>query len=312
MAFQRPPEADETPKNEPKGKVNPLLDEPVISNPNVSAGFDPNKNYSGSDIPEQGFVHPTGDNSNASTKQQEPNKDTNTSQKTAEKKPQQSFNGEMNDLSKKEKNLAAANMAMAVIAGYEWAHQFPKNWIQISDKTVLQLQKKNEISLNTIVDYNNGQPLTVRGAIKEYNDLDDNAFSVSDEFKEEVTPVLTRILEKEGVGMTDKSLVLYLFGKDLVTKIIALNGMIAKRNEFVEVLKSRSKPEQPKPAQPQQQPQQANDTQAQSAQQSQSQPEKVTPTVEVVEPTKDEKPKEKKKRNVYKDSVTDIDFVETK
>ena len=306
MAFQRPPESDETPKNEPKGKVNPLLDEPVISNPNVSAGFDPNKNYSGSEIPEQVFVHPIGD---GDTIQQEHSKDTNTSQKTAEKKPQQSFNGEMNDLSKKEKNLAAANMAMAVIAGYEWAHQFPKKWIQISDKTVLQLQKKNEISLNTIVDYNNGQPLTVRGAIKEYNDLDDNAFSVSDEFKEEVTPVLTRVLEKRGVGMTDENLLLYLFGKDLATKLIALNGMVAKRNEFVEVLKSRSKPEQPKPVQPQQS---SNDTQSQSAQQSEPQPEKVTPTVEVVEPNRDEKPKEKKTRKVYKDKITDIDYEETK
>jgi hypothetical protein len=95
---------------------------------------------------------------------------------------------------------------------------------------------------------------------KEYNNQVEGILKVSDEFKEEVTPVLERVLAKRGVGMTDEQLLMFMFGKDIAAKSMMffqqkqqLNFMIqsikeATAGQFVQ----QAPPPQPQPQQPKQ------------------------------------------------------------
>jgi hypothetical protein len=99
---------------------------------------------------------------------------------------------------------------------------------------------------------------------KEYNQQVEGILKVSEEFKEEVTPVLERVLAKRGVGMTDEQLLMFMFGKDIAAKSMMFFQQKQQLNFMIQSIKEAtagqfSAPTPPPPtqqAQPQpQQPQ---------------------------------------------------------
>jgi hypothetical protein len=54
--------------------------------------------------------------------------------------------------------------------------------------------------------------------INDFNSQHKNDLKVTQEFKDEVTPILERVLRREGVGMTDEQMLVFLFGKDIALK----------------------------------------------------------------------------------------------
>jgi hypothetical protein len=135
-----------------------------------------------------------------------------------EKKNQEPVNPEMKNLSKKETALATQQMAKLILSGYEMLHGFANKAVQISEKKLNKLQADGEINLNAMVEYSYGQRIRAGDFFQEYNNQAGNLFSVSDEFKEEVTPVLERVLAKRGIGITDENLLVILFAQDLAVK----------------------------------------------------------------------------------------------
>ena len=113
-----------------------------------------------------------------------------------------------------------------------------------------------------MIDYDYGKKMRAGDFFKEYNNQVEGILKVSDEFKEEVTPVLERVLAKRGVGMTDEQLLMFMFGKDIAAKSMMffqqkqqLNFMIqsikeATANQYVQ----QAPPQPPQPQQPQPQP----------------------------------------------------------
>lgn len=176
-------------------------------------------------------------------------------------------NPEFTGLPKKEKEMAASHMAKLILQGYEWMHDLGNKGLKISEKKLNKLQADGEMNLNAMIDYDYGKKMRAGEFFKEYNNQVEGILKVSDEFKEEVTPVLERVLSKRGVGMTDEQLLMFMFGKDIAAKSMMffqqkqqLNFMIqsikeATAGQFVQQAQPMPTPQpvQQQPSQPSQQ-----------------------------------------------------------
>jgi hypothetical protein len=178
-----------------------------------------------------------------------------------QKKEREPVNPEMREMPKKEKEMAAAQMAKMIIGGYSMACDFANKGLMISEKKMSQLQAEGEINLNAMIAYDAGKNMRAGDFFKEWNSQisrDGGVLQVSDEFKEEVTPVLERVLAKRGIGMTDEQLLIYMFGKDMASKAVTFFQMKSQLNFMIQSIKDatvgQSAPPPPPPPQPQPQP----------------------------------------------------------
>jgi hypothetical protein len=173
------------------------------------------------------------------------------------------INPELSGVPKKEKEMAASHMAKLILQGYEWIHDLGNKGLKVSEKKLNKLQADGEMNLNAMIDYDYGKKMRAGDFFKEYNNQVEGILKVSDEFKEEVTPVLERVLAKRGVGMTDEQLLMFMFGKDIAAKSMMffqqkqqLNFMIQSIKEATAGQFSAPPPPPPPPQQAQQAPQQ--------------------------------------------------------
>jgi len=178
-------------------------------------------------------------------------------------KKREPVNPEFSGLPKKDKEMAASHMAKLILQGYEWIHDLGNKGLKVSEKKLNKLQAEGEMNLNAMIDYDYGKKMRAGDFFKEYNQQVEGILKVSDEFKEEVTPVLERVLAKRGVGMTDEQLLMFMFGKDIAAKSMMffqqkqqLNFMIqsikeATAGQFVQQAPPpQTQPQQQQPTQP--------------------------------------------------------------
>jgi hypothetical protein len=178
-----------------------------------------------------------------------------------EPKKHEPINPELKDLPKKDKEMAASQMAKMIIQGYSWAHDLANKGLMISEKKLNKLQSEGEINLNAMIDYDYGRKMRAGEFFQEWNHQvmkDGGVLQVSDEFKEEVTPVLERVLAKRGIGMTDEQLLMFMFGKDIAAKGMIFFQMKGQMNYMIQSIKDATMGQYtpPPPPPPQQEPQQ--------------------------------------------------------
>lgn len=140
--------------------------------------------------------------------------------KEQEAKKAEPFNPELKNLSKKDTEMAASHMVKMVLSGYEYLHVLANKSLQITEKRLSKMQADGELNLNAMIDYDYGKKIRAGEFFREYNNQTKDALEVTDEFKEEITPVLERIFAKRGIGMTDEQLAMFIIGKDVVGKAI--------------------------------------------------------------------------------------------
>lgn len=157
-----------------------------------------------------------------------------------EPRKREPINPEMKSIPKKETEFAAKQAAQMIIQGYEWAHGFANNGLKISERKLNQLQAEGEINLNAMISYEYGTTMRAGEFFQVYNQQVTNVLTVSDEFKEEVTPVLERVLAKRGIGLTDEQYLMYLFGKDIAAKSVLFFQHRATLNHMLETIKAAS------------------------------------------------------------------------
>jgi len=223
--------------------LNPL-DEPVnekrYTQPNVdSHNMDFNK-----PIEEPRFAPPPLEKKNLQTNE-EPRK-------------REPINPEMKNIPKKETEMAASQAAALILQGYEWAHDLANKGLMVSERKLNKLQAEGEINLNAMIDYDYGKKIRAGEFFQEYNKQVDGILKVTDEFKEEVKPVLERVLAKRGIGLTDEQYLIYLFGKDIAAKSMIFFQQKAQLNYMIESIKeattSQYAQQGPPPPRPQPQP----------------------------------------------------------
>jgi hypothetical protein len=202
---------------------NPL-DEQV----NEKAYTTPNTNTQGIDlnapIPEPRFTPPPMD------------KRTINQEQGKQPKPEP-LNPEMKNLGKKDTEMAAGHMAKLIIQGYEWMHQLANKGLQVSEKKLNKLQAEGEINLNAMIDYDYGKKIRAGDFFVEYNQQVSNVLTVSQEFKDEATPLLEKVLAKRGIGMTDEQMLMFVFGKDIAAKSMIFFQQKAQMNHMLASIK---------------------------------------------------------------------------
>lgn len=148
-----------------------------------------------------------------------------------------SFNPSMNDVSDADKKMGAEHMAKLIVDGYEQLHDFANKGLQISERKLRKLVSEGEIDLQVDIPYDYGKTITAGEFIQDFNEQNKDTLSVSKEFKKEVTPVLTRVLQKRGAGVTDEQYLLYLFGKDILVKGVIFTQIRGTMTDMLGVIK---------------------------------------------------------------------------
>ena len=122
------------------------------------------------------------------------------------------------------------------------------------------------LSVPLQVSPNNPTRISVLDIIKQFNDSVSEGYTVSKEFKDQVRPVLIRVLRKNGVGLSDTQFLVMMFGQDLIQTAFHLIDGMRQRNEVINQLKDINEAikngtmnfnQAPPPQQPQPQPQQS-------------------------------------------------------
>ena len=95
------------------------------------------------------------------------------------------------------------------------------------------MQQEGEINLNVEIPYEYNKTIKAGEFFQEYNNQAENLLSVTDEFKEEVTPVLKKVLQKRGLGLTPEQQLMYMFGKDIAGKAVMFISMKSQLNQKI-------------------------------------------------------------------------------
>jgi hypothetical protein len=180
------------------------------------------------------------------------------------------FNPMMNDVPDGDKKMGAQHMAKLLVDGYEQLHVFGNKALQVPERKIRKLEKEGLIDLSIPIPYEYGKTITAGEFLQDFNEQNKDALTVSKEFKKEVTPVLTRVLEKRGAGLTDEQYLGYLVGKDLVVKLVIVAQLRTTMNDMINVIKDYTEATRagggvpPQPQAPNPQPQAPTPTAPQS------------------------------------------------
>ena len=173
-----------------------------------------------------------------------------------EKKPIQQLNPEMEDLSDKDKRDSSRYVAETLIGGYEFICSLANKGLLFNEGKLKKLQANGEVDLSMQLPIGGGQYMTILEFIQEYNEQNKDALAVSKEFKDEVKPVLTKVLEKRGIGMTIEQKLMFIVGKDVATKAIIAFQLVSvmkeMQNGWKEMASMNRQAQAPPPPQPQQ------------------------------------------------------------
>lgn len=202
---------------------NPL-DEPIneksYTRPNVS--FDPSE--IGADIPEPVFTPPP-----LEAKKEE----------KKERKPIEPFNEQLNDLPNKEKSASSEHLAEMILQGYELLCTLVEGAAKFSNRKIRKLELDGDVDFNLQIQVK-GVVVTLREFVDEFNSEVDGSFSVSQDFRNQAKPVLVRILQKKGIGLTDEQLLLMMFSKDIIVKSMVFFDIKSRMNDVIEAMKTQT------------------------------------------------------------------------
>lgn len=146
-------------------------------------------------------------------------------------------NPSLNNIPDPDKKLAASHLAKMIVDGYEQVHVFANKALQFPERKLRKLEAEGEIDLSVQIPYDYGKTISAGEFVKDFNHQNEDTLTVSKEFKKEVTPVLTRVLEKHGAGITDEQLLVYMFGKDIAVKAVIATQIRGTMNDMIEVIK---------------------------------------------------------------------------
>lgn len=140
------------------------------------------------------------------------------------------------DLPPNEKARSSEQLAEVIVDAYG-------NYVPVAFTTMAKIKpsKVQELSLNGDIDLNmmvNGpeQSMTVGEYIEQSNAEIAKAFEVSAEWKQEVKPLLTRILAKRNWGMTDEQMLMYYVGSHLVQCTVVAIQINMSNKSFLQTL----------------------------------------------------------------------------
>lgn len=144
------------------------------------------------------------------------------------------------NLDKKEQKMASQAMVDAILDGYGSLKNYSNKLIKLDVNKIKKAINDGVIDGNIAIPIGNGQVVPLMTYVEMYNAETDGVISMSDEFKEKVSPVLLRVLMKRGIGMTDEQLLAYYFGMDIITTGAQVFALRSQNNSLIAQLKEMS------------------------------------------------------------------------
>lgn len=230
----QPQEQPQPQTQQPQRVLNPFIDK-VNEKPYTSMSVNANPSQIATPIPEPTYMP------NSVSANENPynmlNTDFGSAMGGANAQQQAPINPSLTNLPKEDVRMGAENLASLLIDGYEQLHVFANKAIQISPRKIQKMVSEGDFDLSAQIPYDYGRTITGGEFIQEFNEQNKDAFTVSKEFKKEVKPVLTRVLEKKGAALTDEQLLGYLIVKDLGIKTIQFTQIRSSMNQMFNVIK---------------------------------------------------------------------------
>ena len=134
------------------------------------------------------------------------------------------FDERVSDLDAEDKKFAHENLVDTVLGGYEMMHTFARRWATLTEEKLIEKEKKGEIDLRMQIMVSPVKALPLFEFVQNYNKQVEETLTVDEEFVEKVRPIMVRIAEKRGLGMTDEQNLMVLFGKDILEKGMQVVG----------------------------------------------------------------------------------------
>ena len=165
----------------------------------------------------------------------------------------------------KDKKAGAEKLADMILFGYKWLWEQGYTFFSLEEDRVQKKAIKGRMDIDVLsvkLPMSDTESMRIGDFLDDYNEKLKDLTTVGDEFIEEVKPVLTRIFEKRGIGMTDEQFLIYTIGKDAVPRIsgiigikIAVNQVLAMGNEMLKELRISNSRQYAAPQPPQQEEQ---------------------------------------------------------
>lgn len=147
-------------------------------------------------------------------------------------------NEPMNEMSGKEKNLAAKQLVQSVLDGYEMLHDLAKNFVKYPEDKLQEAIIKEEIDATMEIPIDAiGTTVNPVEFFKAFNEDAEEAMSYDPEFGEKVRAPMERIFAKKGWGMTDEQFVMVAFGKDIAWKGMQIINLRKTANGIMDTFK---------------------------------------------------------------------------
>lgn len=163
----------------------------------------------------------------------------NESEEDEEETVREPLNQAYSELSGKEKTTGAKVMVDVTLDIYSKLCSFMGKLPQISEEKVERLIAEGEIDPSIQIPTEAGN-LGIKEYAEEYNGSIREAFEVTDEFKETVSPIMERVFKKRGIGMTDEQSLAYYFITDFGTKGYQVFALRRTTNNLIDGLKENT------------------------------------------------------------------------
>jgi hypothetical protein len=152
----------------------------------------------------------------------------------------QTVNPSLNEVPNEDKKMAAKHLTNLIIDAYEQIHVFANYTLKFPERKINKLVQDGEIDLDAPIVYDYGSTMTGGEFIKEFNEQTKDTLKVTDEFKKDVKPVLQRVLEKKGAGLTDEQYLIYAFGKDAALKAVTVFQIKQQMKDVIDTMKEHT------------------------------------------------------------------------
>jgi len=125
---------------------------------------------------------------------------------------------EIQNLPPKQQEDAAKGLVEQALGLYTLGCKGLGTLAKIKESKVDDLAKEGIIDMSIKVPIDPYTTVTIPDIINGFNSEVGDAFHVSEEFKDEVRPIMTRVFAKRGWGMSDEQQLMFAFGMDFVQK----------------------------------------------------------------------------------------------
>lgn len=172
------------------------------------------------------------------------------------------FNAEFHEMPENEQDESSMQTAIAMVSMYAGIKLAVPKMMAVSERKLKKMHKAGEINMYLMLPRNptSMDMISVQAFVEEFNSKRTKPFETTDQFKSAVTPLLAKILKKNGLALTDTQLLIMYVAQDLAMAIQAGALLAADTREMLDHLRDMAaiyggqppvnRPSQPVPGNP--------------------------------------------------------------